>query len=509
MIDIYSSNTHSKIDYRHATQEEYSASEQILKSNFKARNEALARHPLVRRGLMSMEQSFYNEELNLLPTGLIAYLKLYYKQASLEFKVHDLRQFPWYDKDFISAEEIIVGKKKLRPYQKEALNIVTQTRGGIINVPTGTGKGTLFGAILKTYSKSRILCLFDQVDLITQTREELINDLGFSTSEVGMIQGVNFEDDKRITLLSIQSYEKAQHLFPKITVIVTDETHKTGRNPTSEKIIYSCQNASIKIGLTATVEIDNPYERLKMFSIIGPIVYRSTIKEKIDENYLAKIHVQMYETNPNDKIPICGSWADIYEKRKITAKYTEEMAKADGFEIIGSGRNKLARKFVNYGDESNLYVINEERNKLIASIAKTKKRCLILFDKIKQGQELKKLLPEAYLVTGSSSVEERQKAKELLRDNENQIVLASTIFATGVNIPSIACYINASAGKGTCKLIQKLGRATRLDEATNKTSAEVIDFYDTYNPIAIKQSRKRYRIYSDMLEFDVQIIRFS
>lgn len=508
-INVYSANTHSKIDYRDATDAEILASEAILREKFKARNDALQRHPLVMRGLMSMEQSFYNHDLHLLPTGLIAYLKLYYKKEQIPFHVHEMREFPWFDKDYVNQSEIKMGHKKLRPYQIEAIRTVSSTKGGIIQLPTGTGKGTMFGALLRTYSKSRILCLFDRVDLIMQTREELINELGFSPDEVGVIQSENFEDTKRLTLLTIQSYEKAQHLFPKITVIICDETHTTGRNPTSEKIIYSCQNASVKIGLTATTEIDNAYERMKMFSIMGPIVYRSTIKEKIDEDYLAKLNVYMYETNPEVTIPILGSYADIYEKKHITKAFTEEQAKSEGWEIVGSERTKLARKFVSFGDESNLYVVNEERNKMIAKIAKSKKRCLILFDKIRQGEELKKLLPDAYMVTGKSSLADRKKAKELLKKNENQIVLASTIFATGVNIPSIACYINASAGKATCKLIQKLGRATRKDEDTNKTEADVIDFYDRYNGIAIKQSNKRLNIYSEVLEFDVKVIPFK
>lgn len=507
MIDIYIATTHTKIDYRNATNQEIFASETILKGKFKARNEALARHPLVRRGIMSMEQSFYDDKLNLLPTGLVSYLKLYYKKENIDFKVNDLRTFPWFDKEFIAQDVIKIGSKTLRPYQIEALRIVTATKGGIIQAPTGTGKGTMFGAILKTYSKSRILALFDQVDLIMQTRNELIDDLGFHPSEVGMIQGVNFEDTKRITLLSIQSYEKAQHIFPKITVLVGDEIHKTGRNPTSEKIIYSCQNAAVKIGLTATTEIDNAYERMKLFSIAGPIVYRSTIKEKIDENYLAKLNVKMYEIGSNNPVPICGSWADIYEKRKITKAYTEEMAIADGYEVIGHSRSRLARRFLDHGDESNLYCINEERNQKIAELALSRERVLILFDKIKHGENLLSLMPDAFMVDGSSDIKRRQRAKELLAQNAKQIVIASTIFATGVNIPSIATYINAAGGKGTCKTIQKLGRATRKDENTGKTSAEVIDFFDQYNPISKKQSMKRYKIYSETLEFDVEIIK--
>jgi superfamily II DNA or RNA helicase len=506
VIHVYVAPTHSKIDYRDASDAEIIACETILKDKFKARDDTLARHPMVRRGLMSMEQSFYNAELNLLPTGLIPYLRLYLKNNNLPFEIKDLRQFPWFDKEYLNQKEIVLGSSTLRGYQTEVLHTLSATRGGIIQAPTGVGKGTMFAAIIRLYSKSRILCLFNRIDLVNQTRDELINKLGFSEDEIGIIQGSNFQDDKQIILLSIQSYEKAQHIFPKITVIVADEVHETGRNPTSEKIIYSCQNASVKIGLTATTEIDNAYERMKMFSIIGPIVYKSTIKEKIDEDVLAKIHIKMYEIGADVHVPICGSWADLYEKRKITKKFTEEMAIAQGYTVIGSGRNQIARKFIDYGDESNLYIVNDERNELIAKIAKTKERCLILFDKIKHGHELQRLLPDAFLVHGSSDLKDRTKAKELLRDNPNQIVLASSIFATGVNIPAIRCYINAAAGKGNCKIIQKLGRTTRKDVTTNKTEAEVIDFYDRYNSISIKQSNKRLKIYTELLEFEVDVI---
>ena len=869
MIHIYISTSHSKIDYRNASDNEIRISESILRDKFKAKNDQLARHPLVRRGIMSMEQSFYDHELNLLPTGLIPYLRIYFKKSELEFEVTDLRKFPAYDKEYLQQDVITLGSSTLRDYQLEVLKVVAQTRGGIVQAPTGVGKGTMFAALIRLYPYSKILCLFNRIDLVMQTRNELINTLGFSEKEIGVVQGQNFQDDRRITLLSIQSYEKTQHLFPRISVIVMDECfpgyttvltetrgwqyisslvrnkstekvlsfnreskqfeyknisnwyqlekseqqlkiyfkklgnvtctknhpfyvvennqivekkaetlkigdecvafpihtkrsngispklsptqyqavlgmilgdgclmltpkktlarmhithgeaqieylkfkmnllsnmqpnkkmqmgvsgynsekkifrlstqssldfkklydkiyidgtktvkhiideidevsfafwfmddgyinaqkrnygnlsthsfsyeenvliaktlktkfdidsflceekrcnkwylrynrenvekisflirkyvppsmqyklfeehrgqfdfeveklsygvkqieriethipeynrvynitvddnhnyvvngnilvsncHETGRNPTSEKIIYSCQNAPIKIGLTATTEIDNAYERMKMFSIVGPIVYKSTIKEKIDEKYLAKIHIKMYEIGQDVHIPICGSWADIYEKRKITKKFTEQDAIQQGYQLIGSGTKKFARKFVDNGDESNLYIFNQERNQLIANLAKKKERCLILFDKIKHGYELQKLLPDAFLVHGESTLEDREKAKKLLKDNPKQIVLASTIFATGVNIPAIRCYINAAAGKSNCKIIQKLGRTTRLDHTTNKTSAEVIDFYDRYNSISIKQSKKRLSIYSDLLEFDVEVV---
>ena len=557
-IDLYISSSHSKIDYSNATDEEINNSEKILRTNFRAKDSSMARNPLVQRGIISDIVNFYIESHQLLPTGLIPMFRAFLRKANIEFKTHDIRKSIKHDEKFLSSD-MKFGNLIPRYYQIDAVKEAVKYRNSILQLPVGSGKTLIMAIIAKTYPNSKILILSDSIDLIAQTRNELINEFKLSENEVGVIQGQNFEDNKRITLLSIQSYEKAQHIFPKINVIIVDETHVCGRNPTGEKIIYSCQNASVKIGLTATTEIDNPAERMRMFANVGPIVYNSSIKEKIDEGFLSKVNVKMFRFNTSYHIPIEGTWGDIYDWIAINGNIGEKLLKnidsitdndikiktleelEEYLEILKIKKNKnksiedeLAlkkeekildsiidkigyvrdkrynkphiKKFVRNGDESNHYVFNDERNDKIVEIVKGRKRVVILFERISHGKELLKRIPTAMLVEGSSSKQERELAKKLIKDNENQTVLASGIFAKGVNIPEICTFVNAGGGKDTCRVIQKLGRSTRLAKNINKTSAVVIDFYDEFTSIAKKQSERRFNIYHDVLDLPVEII---
>lgn len=557
MIKLYVSTTHSKIDYRHATDEEIKQSEELLVEKFSAKDDSLKRDPLVMKGYKSDIICFYNQKLNIIPSGLIPYIQIYYQKAGLEFETIDTRKYPVTDKDFLAKDQVVLGTKTSRPYQVEAVRAITKFRGGIIKSATGTGKSMIIAMILKAYHKSNILVMFDQKDLIDQTRTNLIHDYGFSEDEIGVIQGPNFQDDRRITLLSIASYEKAQHIFPKIRVVMTDETHTTGRAPTAEKIIFSCQNAPIKIGLTATTEIDNPAERMRLFANIGPIVFDAGIADKIEEGFLAKITINLYEFNTNSHIPIIGSWGDKYDRRFVSDPIWKELLEANGFRICKVKRKTVAaryidnvftsddairqhytidediayreideqlvtplaeslgfsvdrekgktlyRKFVAFGDESTHYVFNDERNDFIAEMAKALQRCLILYGRREHGQELLKRLPNALVVDGLSDQDTRNSAKKMLAANKNQIVLASGIFNKGVDIPALENYINASGGRSTVQVIQKLGRTTRLDAATGKTEAFVHDLYDTFSPISLSQSKKRQKIY-EYLKLPIQ-----
>lgn len=554
MIKLWVANTHSKVDYSSATDEEITLSEDILQEKFSAKDDSLKRDPLVLKGWKSDIVYFYNTKLNIIPSGLIPYLQIYYQKEKIEFETEDLRKFPVYDKDFLKQEKIVLSGLEARPYQIEAVKAIAKYRGGIIKSATGTGKSMIIAMVLRLFHKSNIIVLFDQKDLIDQTRTDLINKYGFTADDIGVIQGPNFEDDKRITLLSIFSYEKAQHLFPKIRVVMMDETHSTGRSPTAEKIIFSCQNAPIKIGLTATTEIDNPAERMRLYANVGPVIFDAGIADKIEEGYLAKIHINLYEFDTTTHMPIKGTWGDVYDRKFCNDPMWQDVLRSNGFEVIKVKRKTMAaryisdkftedqaisghymiesisdaekiayknidehlllpyaealgykldrfegkalfRKFVDFGDESTHYVFNDERNDFIASLAKGLKRCLILFGRREHGKELQKRIPGSIIVDGFSDQEERNLAKKLLSDDEDAVVLASGIFNKGVDIPAINNYINASGGRSTIQVIQKLGRTTRLDVKTGKTSAEVHDLFDLFSPIANSQSKKRQKIY--------------
>ena len=508
MVKILVSVSHTKIDFSNSDSVETKKTISLIKSKFTVHNSSLMRDPRVLRGIMKPEHCFYDEQYSLLPTGLVPHLRIYLKKESIDFEIRDIRKFPVQNKNFLDSLNVntLIGTKKPRDYQIEAIQTLAKYRCGILEAGTGAGKSFVIAGICHLYSHSQILILFNRVSLLEQTRDVLVNEFGFTRDEIGLIGGGFAEDDKRITLMMVQSYQNIFHLFPRVRILITDEAHETGRSPTAEKVIHSCQNASVRIGFSATVEtIENPYEKMKLYSNIGPILYKLPYDELRDKGVLATGQVSMYKIGTPNSIRITGSWADMYESIEIDPDLSERYIDND-WEIVRERNKTIARRLVELGDESQLYTYNEKRNRLIADIALARERVLILFGKIAHGDELKKLLPEAILISGKDSLIERNRAKAYLKDNSKSIVLASDIFSTGVDIPSVKTLIFAGSSVNTTRIIQKIGRGTRKDSLTLKDSFEIVDFLQADNPLSLKQSNKRKRVYETILKLPVQVI---
>lgn len=447
--------------------------------------------------------------------------------------------------EFLEIKNInLLNKEFVYDFQIDSENPWYQTPDKIIH-----HNSFIHALICRAYPKAKILNLFDRVSLINQTEKAFIEKYGFSKKDVGVIQGQRVEDDKRIILLSLMSYENAFSVFPSVDIIIGDEAHSTMRNDTAEKIINSCQNASIKIGVSATIDkIANPYEQAKLYSLAGPIIYNKEIKEGIDENSLSDGDVIFIKYNSEPK-EIKGTYQDIYKTEKIKPfnyksiifennqlkvknkivlskiqkddlskieqvkmlgnknkeieiyndilnSSFEDSLKKDGWELINKDGERYKRKFVDFGDESLIYIENESRNNIIKAIAEKEankgRRTVILFSRIKHGEKLHSMIPGSFLISGIDSEEKKNEVEEYIKKNKNAIVIVSTIWQTGKDIPELESFINATGGKSAIALIQKIGRLTRKSEKTGKKQFYFYDFIDDHiNPIAKKQTIER------------------
>ena len=124
------------------------------------------------------------------------------------------------------------------------------------------------------------------------------------------------------------------------------------------------------------------------------------------------------------------------------------------------------------------------RNTLLTQIAKRAKKPALLFIKnMSHGRHMLKRLLDAGIkctfVKGSSTSWERQTAIKRLESGSIELLLASTIFDQGVDIPAIESVILGGGGKSEIRALQRLGRGTRVTE--NKSSVEIWDVADTGN----------------------------
>ena len=103
-------------------------------------------------------------------------------------------------------------------------------------------------------------------------------------------------------------------------------------------------------------------------------------------------------------------------------------------------------------------------------------------------------------ISGKDKASVRRDAVRALRDGTLDVLLATTIFDEGVDIPELATVILASGGKSTVKTIQRVGRCLRL--AVGKLVAWIIDYQDSHHPMLRKHALARMKVYAEQ-EFEV------
>ena len=104
------------------------------------------------------------------------------------------------------------------------------------------------------------------------------------------------------------------------------------------------------------------------------------------------------------------------------------------------------------------------------------------------------------MLYGNDNLDRRTEVKTLLVDKKINVILASTIFDLGIDIPELNALVLCGSGKSTIRALQRIGRVIRF--LPNKKYAAVVDFYDQVKFLK-KHSQLRADIYSSEDGFKV------
>lgn len=107
-----------------------------------------------------------------------------------------------------------------------------------------------------------------------------------------------------------------------------------------------------------------------------------------------------------------------------------------------------------------------------------------------------------YYLDGDASSEERQAVKELFSMDGLDVIIASSIFDQGIDLPKLDALILAGSGKSSSRALQRIGRVIR--GAEGKTDAIVVDFIDR-SPYLFEHSKRRYMIYKTEAAFQIKL----
>ena len=423
------------------------------------------------------------------PTGLLYYIISTLDDFKIKYSLTDKRKI--YNKKNIKIENkngII-----LRDYQEKALIDVIDNKRGIVRLPTGAGKTILSAFIIKESGMYPNIFLVHRKSLLYQTIE-VFKDF-FGEDKVGQVGDniVDFNPYVNVIMFqtlsnifdikyeSLDSVEKdkteiknkieSSNKIQESKMIIIDECHHAGAK-TVRDIMKKMDNALWRIGLSATPYRDDGCDLL-IESYIGRIISSITASDLIKKGNLVNSRMRFIRYNPGG----------IKKRFKYDEIYKEEI------------------------------VNNEYRNKIISEItlkqSQLGRSTLIVVKHIEHGRNLLKILNEmnidAYFIEGKTKDKVRNEYLNKFK-NKEVLVIISTIFSEGVDIPSLDVLINAEGGKSPTATFQKVGRALRPYK--DKKECIYIDFIDPYK-FLLDHSNQRIKILETEDLFNVGIVNYE
>ena len=393
----------------------------------------------------------YNPKIQCLPIGLLDQalktLKDYaqYKGLALNLSFKDFRK-P--NNTVVAMPTKIIGKT-LRPYQENAVKVFLDKKIGVLELATGAGKTLVATEIIRRL-KTTTLFIVDRKELLQQTKKVFEESLGI---EVGVI-GNGVKDIKPVTVATIQTLQKNIDVFKDylstINFLCLDECHKSSAQ-SYVKVSRMVKNATYRLNITGTFKrVDG--DDMQMIGVCGEIIHKLDSKTLINNDWLVKPKITFINNILNDV----------------------EIDHKEGMCLPEDGGDK------NYSDYYNEFIVNnDKRNNLVKYVVSKRKdqKVLILVKLVKHGGILEELIPGSVYLNGSTPKKKREKIfDEFAHGGRNVLISTISIFAEGIDIPSLNTIINCACNKSDVKTIQVLGRVLRKNEG--KVSAEYIDFMD-------------------------------
>ncbi len=317
----------------------------------------------------------------------------------------------------------------LRPYQHQAVDTFWYGGSGVVVLPCGAGK-TLVGAGVMARSQTTTLILVTNTVSARQWRDELVARTTLTPEEIGEYSGSR----KEVRPVTIATYQvlttRRKGVYPHLELldardwglIVYDEVHLL---PAPVFRMTADLQARRRLGLTATLVREDGRED-EVFSLIGPKRYDAPWKDIEAQGWIAP--------------------ADCVEVR-LTLPDRERMAYAtaepeDRYRLAASapGKNGVVERI---------------------AAAHPGEPTLVIGQYLDQLRELAEHL-QAPLITGATTVRERQRLYAAFRAGEITRLVVSKVANFSIDLPEASVAIQVSGAFGSRQEeAQRLGRLLR------------------------------------------------
>ena len=321
---------------------------------------------------------------------------------------------------------------QLRPYQSEAVESFWAGGSGVVVLPCGAGK-TLVGAASMAKSSTTTLILVTNAVSARQWKEELIRFTSLTEEEIGEYSGSR----KEVRPVTIATYQvlttRRKGVYPHLDLldshdwglIVYDEVHLL---PAPIFRMTADLQARRRLGLTATLVREDGRED-EVFSLIGPKRYDAPWKDLENQGWIAPAICTEVRLTLDAGERMAYATAEPEERYRLAACSPRKLPIIDAL---------LAR----HEGES----------------------ALVIGQYVDQLTEIAEHLG-APVITGSTTVRERQRLYDAFRCGEIRTLVVSKVANFSIDLPGASVAIQVSGSFGSRQEeAQRLGRIVRPKE---------------------------------------------
>ena len=334
---------------------------------------------------------------------------------------------------------------ELRDYQLSGIDNIMKawedSRSVLFQMPTGTGKTTLFCELVRKFTKElypdkKVLVITHRKELVEQAFNRLVSDFHLTTGTISSNFISNYS--AQIQVASIQTLvRRVEHQKDIFSLIIIDEAHHALAG-TYRQLWNYYPNAKF-LGVTATPTRTNGQGFQDLFE---RLVTSNSIKWFIKNNHLADIRYYASHTPDVSNIKIK---AGDYDETELSEIMQDKSVMAD-----------LVQSYKDFAHEKKIIVFAVNRahsNKIVEKY----NSC---------GYAAKSI--DTY-----TSSDERRKIVQDFRDNKFKILCNVNIFTEGFDCPDVDAVQLARPTKSLTLFLQQVGRCMRPHE--NKNYGIVLD----------------------------------
>jgi superfamily II DNA or RNA helicase len=396
-------------------------------------------------------------------SGLLEKVKEFLNDHRSKFEVEDLRLPLEVNPSIDLSKKLKKIKMIPRDYQDRIVETALNNRKGIVRACTGSGKTLCTALITAKLNKPTIIYVIG-LDLLKQFHDlftELFNEpIGYIGDGVCDIQRINIAsiwtigrslsmNKKDICIDDEDDYEekfdvsqttKILGLLEQTKVHIFDECHVVTCDTIQS--IHKKIDPEFIYGFSGTPYRDDNTDLL-IHGILGEQIVDVSASELIEKNILAQPIIK-FVAIPHVSMPL-AQYQTVY------------------------------KSYIVDNDVRNTIIVHQVKELLSKGYTP-----LVLFKQIRHGNVLLDMMQDANIkcemLYGDDSLKRRTEVKRQLVAKEIDVILASTIFDLGIDLPILNSLVLCGGGKSSIRALQRIGRVIRF--FPGKKFAAIVDFFD-------------------------------